>query len=78
MGTKVAVTALAAVILVVHVVAVPTQAPLQPEKLNPAAGVAVSVTEAPSAKLAEQVGPQVMPAGALVIVPEPDLSTERV
>ncbi len=47
MGTKVAVTALAPVMLVTQVVAAPVQAPLQPEKLNPAAGVAVSVTEAP-------------------------------
>src|SRR6266550_3954752 len=45
--------------------------PLQPVKVEPAAGVAVSVTTVPLAKLAEQVAPQVIPAGELVTVPLP-------
>src|SRR5881398_2837908 len=35
------------------------------------AGMAVSITTVPLAKLAEQVAPQVMPAGELVTVPLP-------
>ena len=51
-------------------VPVPEQPPpLQPVKVEPAAGVAVRVTVVPLAKLAEQVAPQVMPAGALVTEP---------
>ena len=45
--------------------------PLQPPKVEPAAGAAVSVTAVPLAKLAEQVAPQVIPAGELVTVPLP-------
>src|SRR2546428_5177401 len=45
--------------------------PLQPLKVEPAAGAAVSVTAVPLGKLAEQVAPQVMPAGELVTVPLP-------
>src|SRR5262245_15021462 len=67
---KVAVTDIAALIVTVHV-PVPVQAPLQPVKVAPAAGVAVSVTAVPLPKAAEQVLPQLMPAGALVTVPGP-------
>src|ERR687888_339247 len=52
-------------------VPVPLQSPLQPVKVEPASGVAVSVTVVPSAKEAEQVAPQSMPAGELVTEPEP-------
>src|SRR5207247_5523256 len=45
--------------------------PLQPVKVEPAAGMALRVTTVPLAKLAEQVAPQLMPAGALVTVPLP-------
>src|SRR5437773_10954354 len=45
--------------------------PLQPPKVEPAAGAAVSVTAVPLVKLAEQVAPQVIPAGELVTVPLP-------
>src|SRR2546428_8534928 len=38
---------------------------------DPAAGEAVSVTPVPLVTLAEQVAPQVMPAGELVTVPLP-------
>ena len=42
-ATKLAVTVLAAVMVVVQVVLVPVQPPLQLENLDPAAGVAVSL-----------------------------------
>src|SRR5206468_6756942 len=45
--------------------------PLQPVKVEPAAGLAVRVTAVPLAKLAEQVAPQLSPAGLLVTVPLP-------
>ena len=54
---------------------VPLQAPLKPEKLYPAAGVAVSVTLAPALKLAEQVLGQLIPAGWLLTVPLPETAT---
>jgi hypothetical protein len=46
-------------------------APLQPLNVDPAACVAVSVTTVPDVKAAEHVAPQLMPEGALVIVPAP-------
>jgi hypothetical protein len=69
-SAKVAVAERAAFIVTVHA-PVPVHAPLQPVKVAPAAGVAVSVTAAPAANDAEQVVPQLMPAGALVTVPDP-------
>ena len=65
-----AVTELAAFNVTMHAPA-PVHAPLQPVKVAPAAGVAVSVTAVPAANDAEQVVPQLMPAGALVTVPGP-------
>ncbi len=50
---------------------VPLQAPPQPRKVAPPAGVAVSVTVLPLAKLAAQSVPHAMPAGSLVTVPSP-------
>ena len=67
-GLKVAVTDWAAVIVTVHV-PVPLHAPLQPVKVEPVVGAAVSVTEAPLVKEAEQVLPQLMPDGLLLTVP---------
>ncbi|MBI3607017.1 MAG: hypothetical protein HY207_03515 [Nitrospirae bacterium] len=67
---KVAVTDLAASIVTLHDV-IPVQAPLQPEKTDPDAGVAVRVTLVPLVKPAAQVAPQVIPAGLLVTVPVP-------
>src|SRR5207244_2717488 len=68
---NVAVTVVAALKVTVQV-SVPEQPPpLQPVKIEPAAGAAVSVTALPLAKLAAQVAPQVMPAGELVTVPLP-------
>ena len=65
-----AVTALAADIVVMHV-PVPAQTPPQPAKVESAAGVAVSVTTVPGANKAEQVAPQLIPAGDEVTVPVP-------
>ena len=42
------------------------QAPLQPVKVEPAAGVGGQVTAVPLANEAEHVAPHEMPAGALV------------
>jgi hypothetical protein len=51
--------------------AVPKHAPDQPAKLDPGAGLAVSVTVVPGAKLALQLA-QLMPEGLLLIVPLPE------
>jgi hypothetical protein len=67
---NVAVTDAATESVTVHA-AVPLQAPDHPAKLDPDAGVAVSVTVVPLSKLAEHVCPQLMPAGLLVTVPVP-------
>jgi hypothetical protein len=51
---------------------VPLQpAPDQPAKVLPLDAEAVSVTDDPALKLAEQVEPQLIPAGELVTVPLP-------
>src|SRR5207247_46702 len=54
--------------------------PLQPSKVEPVAGVAVRVTGVPLSKDAEQVAPQLIPAGFEVTVPlpVPSRTTERV
>src|SRR5262245_44975835 len=54
--------------------------PLQPVKVEPAAGAAVSVTAVPLVYGAAQVAPQLMPAGLEVTVPlpAPALVTARV
>src|SRR5437879_13711371 len=68
---KIAVTVCAAFTVTVQV-AVPEQPPpLQPEKVEPAAGAAVKVTAVPLANAAAQVAPQATPAGELVTVPVP-------
>jgi hypothetical protein len=50
---------------------VPLQAPVQPAKVELAAGVGVSVTAVPAGKLAVHVVPQLMPAGVLAMLPVP-------
>jgi hypothetical protein len=71
LSAKVAVTDAAAVIATTQVPVPEQPAPLQPVNVEPPDGVAVSVTEVPWPKLAEQVAPQVMPAGDEVTVPAP-------
>jgi hypothetical protein len=68
---KVAVTVVAAEIVTVQDPVPEQPAPLQPLKVEPMSGEAVSVTAVPLGKLAEQVAPQVIPAGELVTVPLP-------
>ncbi|PYM68547.1 MAG: hypothetical protein DME11_00055, partial [Candidatus Rokuibacteriota bacterium] len=74
---KVAVTVVAAETVTTHDPVPEHPPPLQPVKVEPAAGAAVSVTAVPLVKLAEQVAPQVIPAGLLVTVPVPALETVR-
>src|SRR4051794_37681348 len=69
-GVKVATTFCAWFIVTLHGPA-PLQAPLQLVKVNPAAGVAVSVTGVPAAKLSTQVPGQLMLPGLLTTVPLP-------
>src|SRR5579862_7851605 len=61
-------------------VPVPLHAPLQPTNVDPALGVAVSVTLVPCANAAAHVGWQVIPEGKLETdpAPEPDSPTESV
>ncbi len=69
---NVAVTDFAVVIDTVQIVLVPEHAPLQPEKVAPKSGVAVSVTEAPAAWAAlhpEPVLEQASPAPEIDPVP---------
>jgi hypothetical protein len=77
---KVAVTDFAALIVTVQEVPAALSQPDQPAKIELAAGAAVSVTDVPLLKEAEQVAPQLIPAGLLVTVPVPDpfLATVRV
>src|SRR5215468_9087464 len=67
---KVAVTDCADAIDTVQV-PVPVQLPLQPAKVEPLAATAVRVTEAPLAKVALHVLPQLTPDGEEVTVPLP-------
>jgi hypothetical protein len=46
--------------------------------VEPTAGVAVSVTVVPTAKLAEQMVPQLTPAGSLVTHPVPGPAMDTV
>jgi len=57
---------------------VPVQAPPHPPKTKPEAGVGVNVTWVPTGKLAPQTLPQLIPAGVLVTVPDPESVTVRV
>src|SRR5947209_4778176 len=78
MSVNVAVTMVAALRVTVQAPGPEQPPPLQPLKVEPAAGAAVSVTAVPLAKLAAQVAPQVMPAGLLVTVPAPVPALETV
>ncbi len=73
-----AVTLWSWVIASVQVLPLPLQAPLQPLKVAPPWGVAVSVTEAPLVKLAAQVAaPQLRPDGLEVTCPGPLMVTDK-
>src|SRR5881296_3614039 len=78
MSVNVAVTVVAALRVTVQAPGPAQPPPLQPLKVEPAAGAAVSVTAVPLAKLAAQVAPQVMPAGLLVTLPAPVPALETV
>lgn len=69
-SAKVAVTDWLEVMLKLQV-PVPLQDPLQPSKIDPAAGTALSVTCVPLSNIALQELPQLIPAGLLVTVPPP-------
>ena len=75
---KVAVTERAAVMDIVHVVAVPVHAPLQPENVEPLAAAAVSVTFVLLATFTEHTAPQLMPPPVTVPEPVPFLDTLNV
>jgi phage tail protein X len=68
---KVAVTVVAAVNVTTQVPVPVHPPPLHPANVEPSAGLAVSVTCVPLAKLAEHVDPQLIPDGLLVTVPDP-------
>jgi hypothetical protein len=70
-AVNVAVTEVTLPIATVHVPVPAQPPPLQPVNVDPAAGVAVSVTTVPLVKPCAQVVPQEMPAGELVTVPLP-------
>jgi hypothetical protein len=76
---KVAVAELSAVRLIVHAPA-PEHAPDHPVKVDPAAGLSVSVSAAPSGNGCEQAEPQSIPAGVEVTAPRPlpDVATVNV
>ena len=59
-------------------VPVPEQAPDQPEKVDPDAGVAVSVTAVAELTASEQVDPQLIEPPETVPEPVPDFETESV
>ena len=59
-------------------VPVPVQSPLQPLNDEPADADCVSVTAVPCANVVLQVPGQLIPAGVLVTVPEPDVVTDTV
>src|ERR1700733_9075457 len=69
---------LSAALMVTTQLPAPLHAPLQPLKTQPLAGVSLSVTWAPLAKLALQVEPQLIPDGVLATVPLPDTPAVRV
>ena len=75
---NVAVTDSAALMVTEQVVPEPEQAPLQPVKVLPEAGVSVNVTIVPEEKAELHVVPQLIPAGDEVTVPEPEPALETV
>ena len=78
MTTKYAKTLLFAVIVTVHVVLEPTQAPPQLENFQPAEAIAVSLIWVPVATVFTHAVGQLMPLGLLVTLPEPNTFTVSV
>jgi len=76
MGLNVADTDVAASIVTTQL-PVPLQAPDQPAKVDPAAGMADNETTVPWFADSEQSAPQSMPAPVTVPVPVPDLETDK-
>jgi hypothetical protein len=80
MVLKVAVTeSLLLALIVTEQDPVPEQAPPQPAKIDPAAGVAASFTDVPAGKFELHVCPQLIPDGVLktVPLPVPEMVTAR-
>ena len=77
LGMKSALTD-SAELIVTEQAPVPVQAPLQPLNTEPTLAVGVSVTTVPLSKSAAHVAPQDIPAGALLIDPEPVTDVDRV
>ena len=77
-GSNIAVTDSAALIVTWQEPLPEQPPPDQPPNVEPAAGVAVSVTIVPSSNDAEQVEPQSIPEGELVTDPEPVPDVETV
>src|SRR5256712_10130575 len=70
-AANVALTLVAALSVTVHVPVPEQPPPLQPVKVEPAAGAAVKVTAGPLAKAAEHATPPEVTAGLLRVVPVP-------
>jgi len=70
-ASNVAVTVVAALMVTTHAPVPEHPAPLQPVKVDPPPGAAVRVTTVPLLYEAEQVAPQLIPAGLDVTVPLP-------
>jgi hypothetical protein len=70
-GVRLKVAVQLIVLFMVTLPSVQSALPDQPAKLDPETGVAVKVTAVALLKAAEQVVPQLMPAGLLVTVPAP-------
>src|SRR3954469_3274962 len=79
-GWNVAVTVVSPVSSTVHDPVPKHPPPDQPVKAFPGSAAGVSVTDWPSSKRAEQIAPQVMPAGEELTppLPTPSLTTSRV
>jgi hypothetical protein len=74
---KVAVT-FASALKVIEQAPVPLHDPPQPVNVDPLDGVGVKLIDVPAAKVAVQLAPQLIPAGELVIVPDPVPKSEVV
>jgi len=70
-GVKLAVTVWSAVIVKLHVVPWPAQAPVQPAKIELPVGVAVSVIGVPPVNVLVQSGGQLIPSAGAPTLPAP-------